>query len=121
MAYIPTATDLSDLKELLEITDTTKDAVLSLLIKLTGTKVLNNTNQKTFPEDLQPIMIEMTKDVYRLNQAEKGEQTQTVSSLTDNGQSVGYKDTSFDKVLVNVGIILKDYEEQLTRFRKVRW
>jgi len=121
MAYIPTVTDLADLKASLEITGTEEDAVLSLLIKLTGTKALNNMNQKTLPEDFQPVLIEMTHDVYRLREAEKGEQVQTVSSITDINQTVGYKDSSFDKALQQIAVILKDYEGQLVRFRKVGW
>lgn len=121
MAYIPTVTDLSDLKASLEITGTDKDALLSLLIKLTGTKALNSMNQTVMPSDFQPVLIEMTHDVYRLREAEKGEQIQTVSSITDIGQTTSYKDSSFDKALQQVSAILKDYEGQILRFRKVRW
>lgn len=121
MAYIPTDTDLADLKASLEITGTDKDALLNLLIKLTGTKALNNMNQTVMPDDFQPVLIEMTHDVYRLREAEKGEQVQTVSSVSDNGQSVSYKDSSFDKALQQVVSVLKDYEGQLVRFRKARW
>lgn len=121
MPYTSTATDLTDLKAMLEITGTAEDALLTLLIKLTGTKALNSMNQTTMPADFQPVLVEMTADVYRLHQAEKGTQVKNISAISDNGQSISYQQSSFDKALADVSSVLKGYEEQINRFRKPGW
>lgn len=121
MVYEPATEDLMDLKVLLGLSTTEEDALLQMLMKSVGTKALNDMNQATMPPDFQPVMIEMTSDLYRLKQAEKGEQAQTASSLSDNGQSVTYKDSAYDVSLKDVAKVLKDYETQLTRFRRLGW
>lgn len=121
MAYTPTAADLTDVKLLLGITTTGDDSVLNLLLKLTGTKAMNSMNQTVMPEGFQPVLVEMTADTYRLLQSANGEQEQTVSSVTDKDQTVSYRDSSFDKVLLALSQSLKNYEMQLESFRKARW
>lgn len=121
MAYVPTPADLADLKTLTGITGSTSDAILTLLLKLTGTKALNNLNLTALPADFQPVLIEMTRDVHLLLQATNGEQTQTVSSVTDGPQTVSYRDSDPVKALQTVMTVLKDYEGQLDDFRKARW
>jgi hypothetical protein len=121
MAYVPTAADLTDLKKLLGITTEDEDNILNFMLKLTGTKAMNSMNQTEMPDEFQPVLIEMTADTYRLLQSANGDQEQTVSSVTDKDQTVSYRDSSFDKVLLALSQSLKNYEMQLERFRKVGW
>ena len=126
--YTPTADMLSDLKMLLGIssTDTTKDLLLGLILKITGTKVLNEIHQTVLPGALEVIVVEMASDAYRLNLQATGDGSVgaiagTVSSVSDNGQSVGYRDSSYQTVLNTVMTTLKNYAGQLARWRKPGW
>lgn len=126
--YTPTTDMLSDLKMLLGILagDISKDDLLILIMKTTGTKVLNEIKQSVMPAALELIVVEMSSDAYRLNAqaisgTATGEIAGTVSSVSDNGQSVSYRDSSYQVVLNAVMKVLKDYGPQLDRWRKPGW
>ncbi|MDI9461859.1 MAG: hypothetical protein ACOX3P_03905 [Saccharofermentanales bacterium] len=125
MAYEPTPEMLDDLKTITGAPDTETDA-LTLVLKITGTKVLNDINQGYMPKALEPIVVEMAADAYRLNKQAQGagnvgEVAGTVSSVSDGGQSISYRDSSYQQVLSSVATVFRDYSPQLARFRKTGW
>ena len=125
MAYEPTPEMIDDLKTITGAADT-EVAALTLILKITGAKVLNDINQGHMPKALELIVVEMAADAYRLNKqaqgsGDVGEIAGTVSSVTDGGQSVSYRDSSYQTVLASVSTVLRDYSPQLARFRKTGW
>ena len=87
---------LADLKVLLGIGDDTQDALLQLLLDQTTALLVGELNRPTVPAGAQYLLLEMTADAYRLHRQAAGEGagevTGSVSSLSDNGQSVSYRD-----------------------------
>jgi hypothetical protein len=68
----------------------------------------------------------MAADAYRLNKQAQGagnvgEVAGTVSSVSDGGQSISYRDSSYQQVLSSVATVFRDYSPQLARFRKTGW
>lgn len=125
MAYEPKAQMVSDLKTMVGAADD-QTAALTLALEVTGTKVLNEINQDVMPVMLEPIVVEIAADAYRLQQqatgdGSSGEILGTVSSVSDNGQSVSYRDSSYQAVLSAVSSALRDYTAQLARYRKTGW
>jgi len=125
MAFDPTPEMINDLMTMTGASVAEADA-LTLVLKITGTKVLNDINQECMPKALEPIVVEMAADAYRLNKQAQGagnvgEIAGTISSVTDGGQSVSYRDSSYQQVLASVATVLKDYSPQLARFRKTGW
>ena len=117
MAFVQTALMLTELKMLLGIasSDETQDVFLELLLQQTGTKVLNETRQDALPAMLEPILVEIAADAYRLS---RGEAIGALSSMSDNGQSVSF---TSDSVVRSISAVLKDYTGQLDRYRKPGW
>ena len=107
-------------------TDTSQDALLELVLQTTVDKVLDCTRQPYLPRQLYGTVAEMAEDSYHLWRSAKsddaGEITGTVSSVSDNGQSVSYRDSSYKAVLADVAEkTLKNYQAQIERWRKVGW
>lgn len=101
-------------------------AALTLALRITGTKILNEIRQEIMPVMLEPIVVEIAADAYRLNQQAKGDTASgeilgSVSSVSDNGQSVSYRDSSYQGVLSSVSVTLRNYTAQLDRYRKAGW
>lgn len=120
--YESTAEMLADVKVLLGITDSTKDTLLALTLNQTGQKVLNEINQNVMATALQGVVVEMTADAFNLTKNDgAGSIAGSVSSVSDNGQSVSYREGANEKMLQTVGKVLKDYSAQLDRFRKTGW
>ena len=125
MAFDPTPEMINDLMTLTGASVAETDA-LTLVLKITGTKVLNDINQEHMPKALELIVVEMAADAYRLNKqaqgaGDAGEIAGAVSSVTDGGQSVSFRDSSYQQVLASVSTVLRDYSPQLARFRKTGW
>ncbi len=117
---------LANLKLLLGITDTAHDGLLELLLAQVTAMVLSEINQPVLPTAAQGLVVEMTADAYRLNKQAAGEGagevTGSVSSVSDNGQSVSYRDAAYTEVLKKVAEnILKNYTARLNAFRRPRW
>lgn len=125
MPYEPKEDMLIALETLTGASDKDSDA-LFFVLKTIGAKVLNEIQQESMPIMLEPIVVEMAADAYRLNQqasgsGSAGEILGSVSSVSDNGQSVSYRDSSYQAVLTAVSATLRNYTAQLDRFRKTGW
>ncbi len=92
---------LEDIKSLLDIEDTSKDAKLNILINRTKQAVMNYCNRDDFPKELESIVVDYIVDE-SLNQTKVANQ---------GSVSFKYQVSEAD---------LRKYEDQLARFRKVR-
>lgn len=97
------------------------DGLADYLLRSTGTKVLNLINQPVMPVALQGLVVEMAADAYRMHQSASGTGESEIASISDNGQTVSYRASSYQAVLQTVASTIKNYEQQLEAFRKSRW
>ena len=116
---------LSDLKDLTGASETDGNR-LKLALRITWSKVLTELNQTTMPKMLEPIVLEMAADAFRLNSSadggnDAGKIAGTISSVSDNGQSVSFRDSSYQSVLASVAQVFRNYEPALSRYRKSGW
>ena len=115
-------TILDRVRLLLGIEDEAQNALLTLLIDLVTDKVLQDLGQEHLPKPLESMVADLAADAYRLRQAARGGEEGIVASLSDNGQSVTYRDGSYTAVLqATASQNLKNYEPVLARWRKVGW
>ncbi|MEG1756765.1 MAG: phage head-tail connector protein [Clostridia bacterium] len=117
---------LDKLKLLAGITDNTQDNLLQLLLDIVTDKVLANTNQPYLPTACGTLAVEIAYDSYLIRQqganAEAGQITGSVSSVSNNGQSVGYRAGDYASIAKSVSdAFLKDYAARLAPFRKAGW
>lgn len=91
---------LEDIKSLLNINDTSKDAKLNVLIKHTKVAIQNECNRDDFPVELENVVVDFI--------VAKANETQVASR---GSVSFSHQMTKAD---------LANYEEQLSRFRLVR-
>lgn len=117
MLYLPSANNLAYMKVLLGISGTTQDSALNLVLTLTGQKTLNLTRQTEMPEELDAIVAEMAADAYKAG-SNTGEVVGSVSSVSDNGQSVSYRDSAFAK---SVAEVMKNHQLLLARWTIPGW
>ena len=115
--YQPTADDLADLKIALGVAadDTSQDPLLNFLLVRSGTVALNEINATYLPAGLQPLVVDLAADAYKINQ---NSAIGIVSSLSDNGQAIGY---ASDSILRSVMSVLKNYTAQFDQFRNPGW
>jgi len=102
------------------------DAQLTQAVETTLEKVLNDIRQPFLPLGLYNVTAEMCVDAYRMAKAAAGEDAGkiagSVSSVSDNGQSVSYRESPYAAALTAAcSGVLKDYDRQLAAFRKAGW
>ena len=106
--------DLMKLKALLGIPegDTTQNIALQFLMT-----IRNYCNLKAVPAGLTSTSYRMAIDLYRYERPGDGEAPARVSSISEGDTSTSF--TSAADALS--GGILKDYQGQLNRYRKLGW
>lgn len=111
--------NIGKLKHLLGIleTDTTKDAQLLFVMEDVQETILNYCNLDVMPLGLVNTAFRMAMDLYRCDVSGQGSTPMTVSSVSEGDTSTSF--TSAADALS--GGILKDYQGQLNRYRKVVW
>lgn len=121
--YEPTALTLAEVKMLLGIAadDASKDDLLNIYITRAGQMLLNRTRQASLPDDLLPVITELSVDAYTLGLQQAGSEAGVIASVSDNGQSVSFRDGIGDKVLVNLAESIKAYEAQIQRWSVPGW
>lgn len=122
--YEPTDITLVEVKMLLGIDaeDTSKDDLIKVYIARAGTMLLNRTRQPFLPDDMLPILSELTVDAYTLSQQQTSDaETGVIASVSDNGQTVSYRDSAADRVLVSLAQSIKSYEAQIERWSVPGW
>lgn len=109
---------LERLKQLLGITDNTKDFVLQYELDTVTDMVLNYCNITEIPEKLENIILSMCVDKYRAESLGSETAQGTVKSISEGDVSVSYG--SAYSVSDNPGMeFLNGYKAQLDRFRRL--
>ena len=103
------------------VKDTSQDAPLQFILSDVEEIILNYCNIEEIPNGLKNTAYRMAMDIYRsenigqANDAIKGE----VSSISEGDASVSFKSTSENKLKADN--ILKNYQAQLSKYRKLVW
>lgn len=96
------------------------DKVIEYWVASTKQFILNYCNLDKLPNELNPILIEMTCLRIRYNQNGIGTGVKNVSSVTDGSQSVGYT-LAGQRSFTSDDDLLSQYKTQLNRFRRLKW
>ena len=100
-----------------------EESLCGIMLDRTTDKVLAFLNREELPRRACSLVVEMAADAYRsqtMAGAQAGLVTGSVQSISDNGQSVTYRDGSETLNAVNAAFT-KDYTERLIPFRKAGW
>jgi crotonobetainyl-CoA:carnitine CoA-transferase CaiB-like acyl-CoA transferase len=102
------------------------DALLTLTVETTLDKVLADIHQHNLPRAMYNTIAEMIADAFRMAKATNGEDAGkivgSISSVTDNGQSVSYRENPYAAAVAKAcETVLKDYDRMLSRYRKAGW
>lgn len=108
---------LKNVKLLEGITDSNKDEVLKLYINIICSKILEKTNRRVFPKELEYIVVEMTQNDYKSNLP--SDELQGVQKMSEAGRSVdfGIDETTSKKIELYVSKKLFDYDTIINRYK----
>ena len=100
------------------------DTLLDWIVAGTLDKVLVDIRQPFLPALLYNTVAEMCADAYRIAKAaagdDAGEIVGSISSVSDNGQSVSYRESPYAGAIAKAAeTILKDYDRQLAAYRRM--
>lgn len=109
--------DIEKLKTLLGITGADHDTLLQFALDNVAETILNYCNLVTIPDGLKNTAYRMAMDLYRNeNLGSTGVDNGLITSTTAGDTSVSYKEnTAYNQTL------LKNYQAQLNRYRKMVW
>lgn len=113
--------DVDTLKPLIgiSVSDTSKDTVLMFLLANVEETILNYCNLKELPDGLLFAAYRMAVDLYRNEQIGSEEAGKSVSSISEGDTSVSFNGSSYESGFA--GSLLKRYDKQLTRYRRLLW
>ena len=97
--------------------DTAQDIALQFLMEDVDETIRNYCNLKAVPAGLASTSYRMAMDLYRYERPGDGDAPVQVSSISEGDTSTSF--TSAADALS--GGILKDYQGQLNRYRKLGW
>ena len=109
------------LKDLLGIalSDTSQDTVLQFLLGNVEEIILNYCNVAKLPEGLRHTAYRMAVDMYRNEQMGSAGTQKPVSSISEGDTSVSFSGSLYETSYTDS--LLKKYEKQLNRFRRLIW
>lgn len=109
------------LKPLLGIAldDKEQDFALNFLLDNVKETILNYCNLKTLPTGLENTAYRMAIDTYRNEQVGKSEMDNRVSSIEEGDTKVSFNSNNFDSTYTSS--LLKNYQYQLNRYRRIAW
>lgn len=111
--------ELAKLKGLLGIPaeEASKDFALSFVLDEVEETILNYCNLEELPAGLVNTAYRMAIDLYRYEQPGSSDMPLTITTISEGDIS-----TSFSNAADSLhGGVLKDYQGQLNRYRKLRW
>jgi len=115
---------LDEVKERLDITDTSQDKKIQGYIDEITDKVKSICNRIDFPEELNYLAIKYAKDsyiYYKDKDNSKNEQLQ-VTSASDNGQSVSFKTIeNVSKDDVDIDKVIAKNIDEISAYAYMRW
>lgn len=106
------------LKLLLGIKDDSKDEILDFVIEKTTEMICNYCRVEAVPLGLKAVFLDMCVDVYRAESLGQEMAEGTLKSITEGGVSVSLQSpySTADNASM---VFLRNYTEQLNRYRKV--
>ena len=110
-----------ELKPLLgiELDDKSQDTVLNFMLGNIEETILNYCNLKTLPQGLKFTTYRMAVDLCRNEQLGVNETEKPVSSLSEGDTSVGFSSSIYETSFTDS--LLKRYDKQLSRYRRLLW
>ena len=114
--------DINDLKPLLglEVTDTSKDSVLTFVLGNVAEVICNYCHIAEVPRGLEYTAYRMAMDLYRnegIGEADSDGNIGRVSSIDEGDVKISFGASHFDSSFLNS--LLKVYTPQLNRYRKL--
>lgn len=113
---------LKKVKERLDITDTSQDKKIQGYIDDITNKIKSICNRIDLPEELEYLVIRYAMNCTVFYKNGYGEGKQVVSSASDNGQTVSFKDvgaiTSDD---VNMDKYIDKNKDEISMYAYMRW
>lgn len=109
---------ITRLKALLGIEDTSKDDILEFVVENVEETIKNYCNLDKVPIELNSIVIRMAIDLYRNeNLGNEESSLGSISSISEGDTTVSYRSSASEFK----DSLLKNYEKQLKRYRKLVW
>lgn len=113
---------LDIIKERLEIKDTSQDKKIQGYIDDITSKIKSICNRVDLPQELEYLVIRYAMNCVVFYKNGYGEGKQVVSSVSDNGQSVSFKDvgavTADD---VNMDKYIEKNKDEISMYAYMRW
>lgn len=113
---------LKKVKERLDITDTSQDKKIQSYIDDITDKIKSNCNRIDLPKELEYLVIRYAMNCTVFYKNGYGEGKQVISSASDNGQTVAFKDvgaiTSDD---VNMDKYIDKNKDEISMYAYMRW
>lgn len=109
---------LTNVKLELGLTDTNKDALLTLYIEAICHNFLIITNRRVFPEDAKYLMIDLVKDKFDASNINNSD-IQSIQSMSEAGRSVNFGVSSVLANRLNL-IASKQLDENRTLINKFK-
>lgn len=97
--------------------DTSQETLLEFILEDVSETILNYCNLEELPQGLINTAYRMAIDLYRYDRPGEDNIPVTVSSISEGDTSTGFTNAAD---ALNGGL-LKDYQGQLNRYRKLRW
>ena len=116
-----TALETDVLKRLLgiEASDTSQDVVIQFLLENVDEIIRNYCNVDKIPDGLRYTAYRMAVDMYRNEQLGSTGTQKPVSSISEGDTSVSFSGSLYETSYTDS--LLKKYEKQLIRFRRLVW
>lgn len=111
--------EVGTFRTILGITTTDKDDVLQFVLDDVEETVLNYCNLDTLPKGLVKTAYRMAMDLYRAEGFGQEAIESSVSSISEGGATVSFKSSNYDTSFTSS--LLKNYERQLTEYRRLKW
>lgn len=115
---------LKEVKEKLEITDTSQDKKIQGYIDEITNKVKSICNRLDYPEELNYLAIKYAKDchLYFKNKDGLNNEQLQVTSASDNGQTVNFKTVeNVSKDDVDVDKVIAKNMDEISMYAYMRW
>lgn len=115
---------LKEVKERLEITDTSQDKKIQGYIDEFTNKVKSICNRSDYPEGLNYLATKYAKDCYFYykNKDNSNNEQLQVTSASDNGQTVSFKTVeNVSKDDVDINKVIAKNQDEISMYAYMRW
>lgn len=115
---------LEEVKEKLEITDTSQNKKIQGYIDEITNKVKSICNRSDYPEELNYLAIKYAKDcyIYYKDKNNSNNETIQVTSVSDNGQTASFKIVeNISKDDVDVDKVVGKNTDEISMYAYMRW